>query len=251
MHKKQSKSRRNFIKKTGMIGTGVFIVPRHVLGGEGYTAPSDQLGLAAIGSGGKGTSDISNAYQDGKNRVVALCDVDPARAKSSYTKHADANKYIDYREMLDKEKHIDALTISTPDHNHAKIAYDCMNRGIHVYVQKPLTHTIAEARLLAKTAEKNKVVTQMGNQGGSSIGVPKIQEWIDKNKIGKVHTIYAWTNRPVWPQGVNHPSANVAKKPDSLNWDLWLGTAKSKPYSPRVTPIRLERLLGIWNRCTR
>ena len=179
MHKKESKSRRNFIKKSGMIGTGVFIVPRHVLGGKDFTAPSDQLGLAAIGSGGKGTSDISNAYQNGKNRVVALCDVDPARAKSSYTKHADVNKYIDYREMLDKEKHIDALTISTPDHNHAKIAYDCMNRGIHVYVQKPLTHTIAEARLLAQTAEKNKIVTQMGNQGGSSIGVPKIQEWID------------------------------------------------------------------------
>ena len=243
MHKKQSKSRRNFIKKTGMIGTGVFIVPRHVLGGEGYTAPSDQLGLAAIGSGGKGTSDIRNAYQDGKNRVVALCDVDPASAKSAYTAHADVNKYIDYREMLDKEKHIDALTISTPDHNHAKIAYDCMNRGIHVYVQKPLTHTIAEARLLAKTAEKNKVVTQMGNQGGSSIGVPKIQEWIDKNKIGKVHTIYAWTNRPVWPQGVNHPSANVAKKPDSLNWDLWLGTAQSKPYSPGLHPFDWR---GFW-----
>ena len=124
-----------------MIGTGVFIVPRNVLGGEGYTAPSDQLALAAIGSGGKGTSDISNAYQNGKNRVVALCDVDPAKAKSSYTTHADVNKYIDYREMLDKEKGIDALTISTPDHNHAKIAYDCMNSGIHVYVQKPLTHS--------------------------------------------------------------------------------------------------------------
>ena len=97
-----------------MIGTGVFIVPRHVLGGQGYTAPSDQLGLAAIGSGGKGTSDISNAYQNGKNRVVALCDVDPARAKkSAYTTHANVNKYLDYREMLDKEKDIDALTIST------------------------------------------------------------------------------------------------------------------------------------------
>lgn len=243
MNKKQSKSRRNFIKKTGMIGTGVFIVPRHVIGGKGYTAPSDQLALAAIGSGGKGTSDISNAYQNGKNRIVALCDVDPSRAKSSYTQHADANKYVDYREMLDKEKDIDALTISTPDHNHAKIAYDTMNRGIHVYVQKPLTHTIAEARLLAKTAEKNKIVTQMGNQGGSSIGVPKIQEWIDQNKIGKVHTIYAWTNRPVWPQGINHPGPDGAKKPDSLNWDLWLGTAKSKPYSPGLHPFDWR---GFW-----
>ena len=135
MHKKQSKSRRNFIKKNWYDRYRRIHCSRHVLGGEGCTAPSDQLGLAAIGSGGKGTSDISNAYQDGKNRVVALCDVDPARAKSSYTKHADANKYIDYREMLDKEKHIDALTISTPDHNHAKIAYDCMNRGF-MYTSK-------------------------------------------------------------------------------------------------------------------
>ena len=193
MNRKESKSRRNFIKKTGVMGTGVFIVPRNVLGGVGFTAPSDQLALAAVGSGGKGTSDISNAYQSGKNKVVALCDVDPDVAKSSYEAHISANKYVDYREMLDKEKDIDALTISTPDHNHAKIAYDCMNRGIHVYVQKPLTHTIAEARLLAQTAEKNKIVTQMGNQGGSSIGVPKIQKWVDQNKIGKVHTIYAWT----------------------------------------------------------
>ena len=93
--------------------------------------------------------------------------------------------------MLDKEKNIDAITISTPDHNHARIAYDCMNRGIHVYVQKPLTHTIAEARLLNQTAQKNRIVTQMGNQGGSSIRSSKIQEWIDKDKIGKVHTICA------------------------------------------------------------
>ena len=135
MYNGKSKSRRNFIKKTGLIGTGVFIVPRHVLGGVGYTAPSDQLGLAAVGSGGKGDSDIRNAYQKGKNRVVALCDVDPASAKGSYKTHSDVNKYLDYREMLEKEKDIDALTISTPDHNHAKIAYDCMTMGIDVYVQ--------------------------------------------------------------------------------------------------------------------
>ena len=243
MYNGKSKSRRNFIKKTGLIGTGVFIVPRHVLGGVGYTAPSDQLGLAAVGSGGKGDSDIRNAYQKGKNRVVALCDVDPASAKGSYKTHSDVNKYLDYREMLEKEKDIDALTISTPDHNHAKIAYDCMTMGIDVYVQKPLTHTIAEARLLSKTAEKYKIVTQMGNQGGSSIGVPKIKEWIDQGKVGKVHTIYAWTNRPVWPQGINHPAANPASKPETLDWDLWLGTAKSKPYSPGVHPFDWR---GFW-----
>ena len=185
MQNKKSKSRRDFIKKTSLLGTGVFIVPRHVIGGKGYTAPSDQLALAAVGSGGKGRSDIENAYQNGKNRVVALCDVDPARAESSYKAHPLVNKYLDYREMLDREKNIDAITISTPDHNHARIAYDCMNRGIHVYVQKPLTHTIAEARLLNQTAQKNRIVTQMGNQGGSSTGVVKIQEWVDKKLIGK------------------------------------------------------------------
>jgi predicted dehydrogenase len=243
MQNKKSKSRRNFLKKSGLIGTGVFIVPRHVLGGVGYTAPSDQLALAAVGSGGKGRSDIANAYQGGKNKVIALCDVDPSEASSSYNTHPNANKYIDYREMLDKEKDIDALTISTPDHNHAKVAYDCMTMGIHVYVQKPLTHTIAEARLLSKTAEKYKIVTQMGNQGGSSIGVPKIKEWINKGKVGKVHTIYAWTNRPVWPQGIDHPSANKSKKPSTLNWDLWLGTAKSKPYSPGLHPFDWR---GFW-----
>ena len=123
MHNKKSKSRRNFIKKSGAIGTGLFIVPRHVLGGSDFTAPSDQLALAAIGSGGKGTSDIRNAYQNGKNRVIALCDVDPAKAKTSYESHPEVSKYEDYRIMLDKEKGIDALTISTPDHNHAKIGF--------------------------------------------------------------------------------------------------------------------------------
>ena len=118
-----------------------------------------------------------------------------------------------------------------------------MNRGIHVYVQKPLTHTIAEARLLNQTAQKNRIVTQMGNQGGSSIGVPKIQEWIDKDKIGKVHTIYAWTNRPVWPQGVEHPNANPSEKPKTLDWDLWLGTARKKPYSPGLHPFDWR---GFW-----
>jgi len=243
MKNKKSKSRREFIKKSGLIGTGVFIVPRHVLGGTGYNAPSDQLALAAIGSGGKGTSDIKNAYLNGKNRVVALCDVDSARAASSYTAHSNATQYSDYRVMLAKEKGIDAITISTPDHNHAKIAYDCMNQGIHVYVQKPLTHTIAEARLLTKTAQQNKVVTQMGNQGGSGTGVPKVQEWVDKNKVGKIHTIYAWTNRPVWPQGVDHPLSNAAEKPKSLDWDLWLGTSKTKPYAPGLHPFDWR---GFW-----
>ena len=154
---KKNKSRRNFIKKTAIIGSGIFIVPRHVLGGSGFTPPSDQLAVAAVGAGGKGTSDINNAYNNGKNRVVALCDVDPQNAKKAIQKHSDAKLYKDYRVMLEKQKDIDAVTISTPDHTHAVVAHACMIRKLHVYVQKPLTHTIAEARLLRKVAKENKV----------------------------------------------------------------------------------------------
>ncbi len=166
---KTKNNRRDFIKKSALLGASFLIVPRHVLGGTGYTAPSDQLVLGAIGAGGKGNSDINNAYNNGKNRVIALCDVDPAMAKSAVERHPDASFYYDFREMLDQQKDLDAVTISTPDHTHAVIAHEAMMRNLHVYVQKPLTHTIAEARHLTHLARKQKVVTQMGNQGGTSL----------------------------------------------------------------------------------
>jgi len=241
---KKNKSRRNFIKKSALIGSGLFIIPRNVLGGKGYTAPSDQLAIAAVGSGGKGTSDINNAYDKGKNRVVALCDVHPEYAKKSMDRFPDAKIYKDYRVMLENQKDIDAVTISTPDHTHAVVAHACMVRKLHVYVQKPLTHTIAEARLLRKTAKENKVVTQMGNQGGSNPGVQKVQEWIDQGKIGEIEKINAWTNRPVWPQGKNLPKSNENEKPEGLDWDLWLGPAKKRSYSPGLHPFSWR---GYWD----
>ena len=164
----KNNSRRKFIKKSSILGSGIFIVPRNVLGGVGYVPPSDQLLIASIGSGGKG-GDIRNKWAS-KERVVALCDVHPDGSHGvlkSRKKYPNANFYIDYREMLDKESGLDAVTISTPDHTHGVIGNDAMNRGIHVYIQKPLTHNIEEARILTKTAKRNKVVTQMGNQGGS------------------------------------------------------------------------------------
>ena len=162
------KSRRSFIKKTA-IGAGIFIVPRNVLGGPGYISPSDQLNLAAIGSGGKGISDIANASVNGRERVSALCDVDfSGSASRSVKRFPNAKLYSDFREMLDKEKDIDAVTISTPDHVHAPAAVYAMERDKHVYVQKPITHNIREARMLTNLARKHKVVTQMGNQGGSN-----------------------------------------------------------------------------------
>ena len=160
--------RRKFIKN-GVAASSIFIVPRHVLGGNGFTAPSDKLALAAIGSGGKGASDISNSESNGKEKVVALCDVDlKGSALETVRKYPKARKYEDFREMLDKEKNIDAVTISTPDHTHAPAAVNAIKRGIHVYVQKPLTHNVYEARLLTELAREYKVVTQMGNQGASN-----------------------------------------------------------------------------------
>ena len=241
---KQENSRRSFIKNAAIASSIVF-VPRHVLGGVGFTAPSDQLNIAAIGAGGKGASDIKNASVNGRERVVALCDVDfNGSAKRSVDNFPKAKLYADYREMLDKEKDIDAVTISTPDHVHGPAAAYAMNRGIHVYVQKPMTHNIQEARMLTEMARDKKIVTQMGNQGGSNPLLNMVQEWIDSDKIGKVSKVQVWTNRPVWPQGVSFPKADPSKKPDNLNWDLWIGPADYIPFTPNLHPFNWR---GWWD----
>ena len=230
-------SRRSFIKQ-GAIASTVFIVPRHVLGGVGYTAPSDQLNLAAIGAGGKGRSDIRNAAADGKERVSALCDVHfSGSAADSVERFPDAKLYHDYRVMLDTETDIDAVTISTPDHVHGPAAAFAMERGVHVYVQKPLTHNIREARILTEMAREKRVVTQMGNQGASNPLLGMVQHWVDSGAIGKISKVQVWTNRPVWPQGSSMPKPNMKLKPDDLHWDLWLGPADYRPYTPDLHPF--------------
>lgn len=240
----QENSRRSFIKNAAIASSIVF-VPRHVLGGVGFTAPSDQLNIAAIGAGGKGASDIKNASVNGRERVVALCDVDfNGSAKRSVDNFPSAKRYADYREMLDKEKDIDAVTISTPDHVHGPAASYAMDRGVHVYVQKPMTHNIQEARLLTQMARDKKIVTQMGNQGGSNPLLNMVQGWIDSDKIGKVSKVQVWTNRPVWPQGIPFPKPEPSKKPDDLNWDLWLGPADYIPFTPNLHPFNWR---GWWD----
>ena len=238
-HKKihSATSRRSFIKK-GAIASSIFIVPRYVLGGAGYTAPSDQLVLAAIGAGGKGRSDIQNASVKGREKVVALCDVDfSGSAAKSVENFPKAKLYADFREMLDKEKNIDAVTISTPDHVHAPAAKYAMERGKHVYVQKPMTNNIREARLLTEMARKNKIVSQMGNQGGSNTLLNMVQKWVDSGDLGKISKVQVWTNRPVWPQGGAMPQPDESQKPKDLNWDLWLGPAPKIPYTPNLHPF--------------
>ena len=235
MTKKLFSSRRNFIKNTAIGAAGFMIVPRNVLG-KGYIAPSDKLIIAGVGVGGKGRSDIANFHKSGKAEIGFLCDVDDRMAEESRKKFPKAKYYKDWRELFDKEaKSFDAVSVSTPDHTHAVVAMAAMRRKKHVYVQKPLTHDIYEARMLTEAAEKYKVVTQMGNQGASGDGVRQLQEWYDAGVIGDVHSVYIFTNRPIWPQGIPWPTEKPAV-PQGLDWDLWLGTAPQKDYVDNLIP---------------
>jgi len=241
---KPSPSRREFLKTSAVAAASFMIVPRFVLGGKGYLAPSDRLLVAGVGAGGKGQSDIANFYKSGKADIAFLCDVDDRRAATTVKNFPKAKYYKDWRELFDKEsKNFDAVSVSTPDHNHAIIAYHAMQLSKHVYVQKPLTHDIAEARLLTAAAKQYKVVTQMGNQGASNDGTRQLAEWYNAGEIGHVHTVYCWTNRPVWPQGIPWP-AGKADVPKELNWDLWLGTAPYKDYVDNLVPFNWR---GWWD----
>jgi predicted dehydrogenase len=227
-----NKSRRKFIKNSAL-ASSLFIVPRHVLGGEGYTAPSDKLNIAGIGLHGKGNSDILLASVNSRENVIALCDVHQYAygAQVAVRNHPNAKFYTDFRELLEKED-LDAVTITTPDHTHANISKIAMEKGIHVYVQKPLTHNVKEARMLTELARKNKIVTQMGNQGASNPEQYMIQKWIRDGRIGKVNKVYTWTNRPVWPQGVSMKKPDPSQKPEGMNWDLWIGPSQNNGYTP-------------------
>jgi predicted dehydrogenase len=241
---KSNPNRREFLKTTAVAAASFMIVPRFVLGGKGYRAPSDMLTVASVGCGGKGESDIANFAKSGKANIAYLCDVDDRRAAKTVGNFPKAKYYKDWREMFDKEsKNFDAVSVSTPDHTHAIVAYHAMQLGKHVYVQKPLTHDIAEARMLTEAATKFKVVTQMGNQGASNDGTRLMSEWYDAGLIGDVHTVYCWTNRPVWPQGIAWPPPQP-DIPKELDWDLWLGTAPKKDYVDKLVPFNWR---GWWD----
>ena len=228
--------RRTFIKAAGA-ATAFTIVPRHVLGGTGYIAPSDTVYIAGIGAGGKGSSDLTSCAESKHAKIAFLCDVDDRMAAKSRANFPEAKYYKDFREMLEKEhRTIDAVVVSTPDHTHAVAAMAAMQLGKHVYVQKPLTHSIGEARALTKAAKKYHVVTQMGNQGASEEPVRRMKEIVDAGLIGEVTRVYAWSNRPVWPQGIPAPSG-THDIPSELEWDLWLGPASHTEYNPAYHPF--------------
>jgi len=235
-------SRGHFLTTTAAAAAAFTIVPRHVLGGPGYQAPSDTLNIAGVGVGGMGRSNVRGCAEAGEN-IYALCDVDHDYAARCFKLYPKAKKYKDYREMLEKEPSIDAVIVATPDHNHAHTAMAAMKAGKHVFVQKPLTTTIYEARKLKEAAREYKVATQMGNQGHAGESNRLIVEWVADGAIGPVREVHCWTNRPIWPQGIDRPE-DTPKVPKTLDWDLWLGPAPVRPYHPAYHPFKWR---GWWD----
>ncbi len=225
-------TRRSFLHQAA--AAGVFsIVPRHVLGGTGHTPPSEKLHLAIVGCGGRGENHITELAR--YTHIVALCDVDTERAGAMIQRHPKAQRYRDYRVMLEKQKDIDAVVVATPSHIHAVITLAAMRAGKGVYCEKPLTHTVEEARAIAAAAAKYPVATQMGNQGHAGVGIRFICEWIWDGALGSVREVDIWTDRPHWPQGVDRP-LETPPVPNYLDWDSWIGPAPMRPYHPTYHP---------------
>jgi hypothetical protein len=238
---KKVMNRRKFIGGSMAAAATVSIVPRHVLGGVGFKAPSDTLNIAGVGVGGMGKGNLDRMTSE---NIVALCDVDWKYAKRTFDAFPKAKRFWDFREMYDKMGNdIDAVMVATADHTHAIVAAQAMTMGMHVYVQKPLTHSVYESRLLTKLAAKHKVATQMGNQGASGDGVAETCELIWSGAIGEVTRVESFTDRPIWPQGLNTPERGDWV-PDTLNWELFTGPAKMVPFNHIYHPWNWR---GWWN----
>ncbi len=224
-------NRRTFLKGAAAGGFS-FLFLRDSRMAFGYEA-NGKLNIAAIGCAGKGSSNIDASA--GEN-IVALCDVDAGRLGGAAQKYTQAAKFADYRRMLDKmDDQIDAVLVSTPDHSHAPAAMMAMKMGKHVYCEKPLTHSIYEARMMRDTARRYGVATQMGNQGTAGDGHREAVEVIQSGAIGDVYEVHVWSNRPVWPQGLDRPAPKPC--PAELDWDLWLGPAPKRPYADGYHPF--------------
>ena len=227
-------SRRSFIKGLA-VTTGGLIVPRVFWAQEGGGSPGKKLGIAAIGCGGKGESDLEGAARG--NEVVAICDVDAKTLAKAAEKYPGAKQYRDFRKMLDEVREIDAVTVSTPDHAHYPAAMHAMALGKHVCVQKPLANTLWEVREMHKAAAKKGIISQMGNQGHTFDDNRLVKEWLAAGAIGKVKEVHVWTNRPIWPQGKS-VAFNPAPVPEHLDWEHWLAATPDHEYSPDIHPFK-------------
>jgi predicted dehydrogenase len=238
--RKSEISRRQFMGGAAAVAAFT-IVPRYVLGAGGRSSANEKLNIAGIGVGGRGANDLEAVESE---NIVALCDVDWDRAKDTFKRYPQAKQYKDFRRMLEKEgKNIDAVVIGAPDHIHAPAAIMAMKMGKHVYCEKPMAHTIYEARRMAEVARETGVVTQMGNQGHGGEGLRLTYEFIHDAAIGTVREVHVWTDRAGvpdgrawWPQGVDRPK-DTPPVPGTLDWDLWLGPARWRPYHPNYVPF--------------
>lgn len=239
-------TRRGFLTAGAAASFGFSIVPRHVLGAPGQPPPSGRLNIGCVGIGGRGNSLVKTFAAMPNVRVSALCDVDTARAADIAKAYPALPFYRDYRAMLEKEKGLDAVIVATPDHTHTPVSLAAMKLGKHVYCEKPMAHTIEEARLMAKVAAETKTVTQMGNGGHGGEGLRLTKEWLDAGAIGQVKEVHVWTDRPVmnmgakavkvWHSNGQRRPAATPPVPASLDWNLWQGPAPEHAYHPDYAP---------------
>lgn len=224
-------NRRDFLAAAST----VMILPRHVLGGAGVTAPSDKLNIAGVGAGGMGAVYLREVSSE---NIVALADVDDVRAAESYERFPKAARYTDFRRLFDEQADsIDAVVVGTPDHTHAIIAVQAVEMGKHVYCAKPLARTIYEVRRMTEAARKAGVATQMSTQTNAHDDHRLIAEMIWDGAIGPVREVHIWDNRPIWPQGIERPE-ETPPVPSTLDWELWLGPAPKRPYHPAYVPFK-------------
>jgi predicted dehydrogenase len=227
-------NRRTFLTHSAAAATAFSILPAARLKAQDRELPDDAIRIAGVGCGGQAMHDLGQVSYEG--RITALADVDWDRGGKAFIRWPDAKKYQDYREMLEVEKdNYDAVVVACPDHNHAPAAMQAMKLGKHVYVEKPMAHTIHEVRALSEMAAKQGVVTQMGNQGHSLRGCHEAKAWVEDGFLEEVTEVLCWTNRPRWPQGIPRPE-ETPPVPEKLDWDLWLGPAPERPYHPAYCP---------------
>ncbi len=230
---KINKSRREFLKNTALATTGVTIVPSFVVAGLGHKAPSDKLNIVGVGVGGKGHPNLVGMNTE---NIIGLCDVDWKYAETCFKEFPKAKRFWDWRKMFDElGNSVDGVMVATADHSHAIVAATALTLGKHVYCQKPLTHSVYESRLLTNLAKKHKVATQMGNQGNSGDGVRELCEWLWNGEIGEIKEVHAWTDRPIWPQGLQRPTSAMTV-PQTMDWDKFIGPAPFRPFNDIYTP---------------
>ena len=255
-------SRRKFVQGAAFSAAGFMIVPRHVLGGPGYVAPSDQVTVGIVGAGGKGRQNTEELLALDDVRVVAVADpsyywnlqafyyqseagrglvrqlVEDHEQKTRPEAHVDVAEYLDFREMLEKESELDAIMCSTPDHTHAYVTLHALRAGKHVYCEKPLTHNIWEAREVQRVARESTLATQMGNMGHSTDGIRQTVEYLRAGAIGTVREVHAWVPATRWNPGLEGLPQGTSPKPAGFDWDMWIGPREPVPYHEAYTPVK-------------